>query len=230
MGAQSSNAKTETNIVNKAVTNILMESSQNCSATVSTSQTVSISDIKTIGCRLNVGGVSQEATISQNFSCAQDSSQNADMQAKLKTQLEASSEAATKGVTVGSNSSNAETISNLTNDVLNNVNVSNIASCVAEAVAKQEAGIARIEADCRGMERGDNIVNVGNIAQLITLAQVSKCTQGNVQASKAITEFENAIKASSSAKTSGIEPSAISAGVTICIVISILMALSFMLM
>ena len=199
IGDCGSKAKTETNIVNNAVTNVLMSSSQNCTASVASSQELVFSDIKTIGCTLNFSDIAQDANITQNFSCAQESAQSADLQAKFKTELESQTEALTKGLFPSP--SEAETLTNLRNEVTNNINISSIASCVASAVAAQKQSYGKIEADCRGSD--DKSVNFRNIKQKVTMTQVSKCIQGNAQALKATNDFENKLKILTSAKSEG---------------------------
>jgi len=203
MGAQISKAKTETESVIKIVSNIIVSSSQNCSGNIDINQEMTFSDIKTKGCTLNFSNISQESTISQNFSCAQNSDNSADLQSKLKESLDAATEAATKGMTIGLNSSDSETITRLKKDVVSNVNISSIANCVASAIAGQKMLFEKIEADCTLAD--DKTVTFNNIKQLVTITQVTKCIQENSQALKSVNDFENELKIRTSASTSGIE-------------------------
>ena len=222
MGAQFSKAQTETNIVNKSVTNVIMKSSQNCSANITSNQELTFSDIKTRGCNVNFNDISQEADISQNFSCAQESSQSADLQSKLKTELDAQTAAVTKGFTVGMNSSESKTLTNLKNSVVANIDVSSIANCVANIIASQKLEFGKLDIDCRGAN--DKSLNFKNIKQKITMTQVSKCIQNNPQASKAVADFENKLKISTSAKTEGIDALASLASVLIPCIISVILS------
>ena len=226
MGAQMSTAKTETVSVSKIVTDIIMSSSQNCAGAINSNQEMTFSNIKTRGCSLNFSDISQDANISQNFSCAQNSDNSSELQSKLKLGLDAAAEAATKGMTIGANSSNSETITNLKNDVMTNVNVSSIANCVASAIANQKILFGKIEADCRGSD--DKSVTFNNIKQLITLTQVAKCIQENQQALQSVNAFENELKVKTSATTSGIDlPSLLASfgsGLIPCIIICILIS------
>lgn len=227
MGNQSSKAVTNTDIVNKAITNIIMESSQNCTSNVSVDQELTFSNIRAKACKVDFSNISQEATVTQNFSCAQESSQSADLQNKLKTTLDAQTEAVTKGMTIGQNTSESLTLTKLKNEVVNNVNVSSIANCVASAISKQKLAFEKIDVDCTGAD--DKTLSFNNIKQLLTMTQVSKCTAGNAQSAKAITEFENELKLKSSAVTSGIDFAASLASfgsflipTIICIILSII--------
>lgn len=203
MGNQVSKAKTETNIVNESITNVLMSSSQNCTANMSSDQELTFSNIKTKGCTVNFRDISQEADLSQNFSCSQNSDQSSELAAKFKTELDANTEALTKGMTIGSNSSEAETLTNLKNSVTANINISSIATCVANFIAKQKLAFEKIDVDCTGAD--DKSLNFNNIKQKLTMTQVAKCIQSNKAAADATAALENKLKLMTTAKTEGID-------------------------
>lgn len=203
MGNQSSKARTETNIVNESITNVLMSSSQSCSANMSANQELTFSDIKTRGCTVNFKDISQEADLTQNFSCSQNSDQSSELAAKFKTELDVKTEALTKGMTIGSNSSESETLTNLKNKVVANINISSIATCVANAISNQKLSFGKLDIDCTGAD--DKSLNFNNIKQKLTMTQVAKCIQSNKAASEATTEFENKLKLMTTAKTEGID-------------------------
>jgi hypothetical protein len=178
-----------------------MSSSNECAANIATNQQLTFENIKTKGCTVNFRDISQEASISQNFSCSQDSSQEAALSAKFKTELDNLTKAETKGLLPSS--SQAETINNVKNSVTNNINVSSVAKCIASIISEQKATFGKIDVDCTGAD--DKSLNFQNINQRLTITQVAKCIQKNAQAAQAVTDFQNAIKNVTEAKSEGLQ-------------------------
>jgi len=226
MGAQQSSAKVKTDIVNKIVTDIIMTSTSDCAVGTEATQTLSFSNIKTVGCRVDFSNISQEMNLSQDFNCVQANSKDADLQNALKTGLEAAANASTEGQPLLSGSSSrSQVITKSIADVMNNVNISSISNCIAKAVAAQLLTFGKIEMDCSGMDSADRLLTINNIKQKLTLAQVANCTQSDEQASAAISKFENDIKGSATSKVVGIsEATSIVTSIASCCVLMLLLA------
>jgi hypothetical protein len=222
MGAQQSSARVKTDVVNKIVTDIIMSSTANCTANTEATQTLSFSNIKTVGCRVDFSNISQEMDVAQDFSCVQENSKDADLQNALKTKLEAAADAATEGQPILSvANSRSVVVSKSIADVVNKVNISSISNCIAKAVAAQLLTIGKIEMDCSGMD--DPTLTFNNIKQKLTLAQVANCTQNDEQASAAISKFENDLKGKSTSSVLGItEATSIVASIASCCVLMLL--------
>jgi hypothetical protein len=246
MGGKSE-SKVETNIVNDAVTNVMMSSSQQCAATNSTSQTIKLGKIKAgKNCIARITGVSNDATVKQDFSCMQNNSQNADLMQKISNAIDAKTEAAVKGLAVGSAS--ATTLTNAKNTIRNNINISNLSSCMANNLAKQKIETEGMEVgDCCDpgpyCTTADRTISQDNISNKLVSAQVAKCLQGNEQVARAATEIDNVVKASASSKNEGLTlpdlSSLASSGLTgtsvlipiiVSIVLSVLLSLFMMMM
>jgi len=201
IGDCGSTAKTVTDIVNESVTNVIMSSSQSCGASMSANQQLTFSNIKTMGCNVNFSNISQEADLTQNFSCSQNSDQSATLAAKFKTELDAKTEAVTTGLFPSP--SDAETITKLKNKVVANIDISSISTCVASFIANQNLTFGKLDIDCTGAD--DKSLNFNNIKQKLTMTQVAKCIQSSKAAADATTEFENKLKLLTSAKSEGLD-------------------------
>lgn len=229
MGAQVSKSKTKTGVVNRIITDIMMSNSSNCTANASTEQSLSFSDIKTVGCKLDFSNITQETDISQNLTCLLDTSQTTELQKELETKLKAKAEAQTKGMPIFSYSgTDSTTISKLVNEVVTNIDMSNISTCVANSLSKQSAEFKGITANCTGMD--DPTVSFNNIKQILISTQVAECIQKNEKAVKAIDKFENAIDSSSDASTTGVENLEIVSIVSSLCICSVLLLFLFTLM
>lgn len=191
-------AKTETNIVNEAVTNVIMSSAQNCSANNANTQELYFRDIKVKGCSVDFSNISQDMKVTQNFSCAQDSSQNVELLNKFKSELDAKTEASLKGITTSS--TKAETITNIKNKIETNINMSSVANCVANNINQQKMEFGKIDVECA---KGDR-VSFNNIGQKLVATQVAKCIQSNKQVSDLSNELDNEVKAATSSKNEGL--------------------------
>lgn len=205
MGAASSKAKSVSDITKNVTTNIMMENASKCAANNNSSQELSFSDIKAIGCALDFSNISQKMKVSQDFSCMQSNSANSALENKLKTELEEKLSAEVSGQTIGKSESEVESIKKLTTNITNNVSIKNTAECVANNTASQKAKFGKIVVDCRGMPDHLRKVSFNNIGQTMVSAQVAKCIQSNAAASKAITELEEKLKTDASASTAGLE-------------------------
>jgi hypothetical protein len=206
MGSAQSKAVSDTKIVNKAVTDVMMESSSNCSASSSASQTMSFNDIRARGCSVDFSNISQDATITTNFTCAQDSNQNTDLLNKFGSKLDQSVEATLKGLSGAVVSkSEAQTITNAKNEIKNNINLSQVANCIAKSMADQKMQFGKIEVDCRESDPGDKKLSFRNISQKLIATQTSKCMQSNAQVVKAINELETILTTKTKAANEGID-------------------------
>lgn len=191
-------AKTETNIVNEAVTNVIMSSAQNCSANNANTQELYFRDIKVKGCSVDFSNISQDMKVTQNFSCAQDSSQNVELLNKFKSELDAKTKAALKGITTSS--TKAETITNIKNKIETNINMSSVANCVANNINQEKMEFGKIDVECA---KGDR-VSFNNIGQKLVATQVAKCIQSDKQVSDLSNELDNEVKAATSSKNEGL--------------------------
>lgn len=195
MGAQESKTVAVNNITQEAITDVMMESSQECSQSSNNNQTMKFSDFN-CGGNFNMSGINQKSEIKQNFTCAQDTNQSTDLQAKLQQELKNKLEAATSGIGIGYNSSQSEAYNNISNKIVNNINIKNTAKCMSDAMQNQSLIVEKINA------RGD--CNINNISQQIVGDLVSNCTQSNKALAKAISEAQSKVDNEISASTKGV--------------------------
>lgn len=201
MGAAISKSSVETDIVNSIITNILMTSSQSCTSSVSAEQKIKIGDIKAVGCTVNISGISQVVDINQNFSCVNSSNTDSELQNKLQTDLEQKLKAVTEGQVFGYSNSDAKVLNKLKNDVVTNVNMSSIATCVSSALSDQMIDITGLTVRCR---RGESL-NITSVKQQVTMTQVTECINKDAKAASAINAFETKMKTVAEAHTKGLD-------------------------
>jgi hypothetical protein len=222
----SSKSKTETNIVNEALTSVALSSSQNCSSSNANTQEITFNDIRVRGCSLRFSDISQSMKVQQNFTCLQDSSQSADLLSKFKTELDAKTEAAVTGFGIGK--AEAETITNLTNKIKNDINISTVANCMSSNMNNQKQTYGKIDVEC---SKGDE-VTFDNISQKLIATQVAKCVQSDAKIASVANEIDNKLKLHTSATVSGIPDSSASlaslGSFLIPIIVSIVVSVLFM--
>lgn len=222
----SSKSTTETNIVNEALTSVAMSSSQNCSSSNGNVQEFSLGQIDTDGCDVNISNISQTQKVKQNFSCLQDSSQSAELLNKFKTELDAKTEAAVSAFGIGQ--AEANTITNLTNKIKTDIDISSVANCVSNNLNTQKMSLAGVRAKCRPGQS----VNIDNLSQIIMATQVAECVQTDKKIADIANEIDNKLKLHTSSSVSGLPDSSASlaslGSFLIPIIVSIVVSVLFM--
>jgi len=216
MGGQQSKAKSQTDIVSEALTNVLMKNAQNCKAKSSSIQSLTISDIET-PCPFEISGISQNMKISTNFSCAQKGSNKNDILNQFKSQLDSAVESKTSGIGGALySSSESDSIAKISNKIKNNIDISNIAKCVSDNMKKQKMGLGRIKQtgkSCPTDQYGNPVkVTIKDITQSIVSDEVSKCVQDSENISSAVAELDNKLKSTTTSTLEGINPAILAGG------------------
>lgn len=203
MGARQSKSTSTIELVNNTLTNVLLQSATTCRSYTGVNQIMSFSNIKSVNCDFILDGINQSANLSTNLSCAQDSTQNAEVLNKFATNLDQELKAELSGIP-GAIFSNTETnsIINLQNQIVNNINISQVAECVSQAIYNQTLTFDKHEYDCS--KKGS--VTIRNVSQSIISENVTKCLQTNNQITKAAQEIDNIISNKQSATDTGINP------------------------
>jgi hypothetical protein len=202
MGAQKSKSKTQTDIVSTALSSTIISSSSTCTASSTSDQTLSFTDIKLgRGCKLNISNVTQSGTINQNLQCAQDSANSSTLQSNFETNLDQAVQAKLSGIgSVGLSESQADAITKLRTTIVNNISVSTVATCIANNLMTQKLQFGRIEiGDCDG-EGG---IDFSNISQVLISNQVATCLQSNKTVADASAELSNVIDQIASSENKG---------------------------
>jgi hypothetical protein len=215
----SSEAKSTTNILGRAITNILIQSSQNCSASTANIQNITLKNIKTVNCDFVVRGIEQEIDSKINLTCAQDISQNTALKNQLGQEINNQIEAITKGIT--SNSSSSEAINNVKNEILTSIDMNTFSRCAIQAINRQNATVEKLEFDCT--IRGN--VTIENIRQLIVSNNVLNCIQSNTQLNTLSNKLDTIVANEVSATSSGL---GLNWGIAITILIIVCVVSSLM--
>jgi hypothetical protein len=215
MGNQSSKSTNSAEIVNKALTQVLMESSNNCKQNTANLQTIEFSKIKADkGCSLNFSNISQKAMASPNFTCSSDTQNSSAMADQVKNELEQSAKAETSGLSGAFiSSSESNNMIRAINDISKNINIKNLSDCVSDTLQKQTANFTEITASCPAYCRDPNHIagpydncktDFNNLSQELISKAVAQCSASNQSLSQATTTFDNTMKQVSEAKNKGI--------------------------
>lgn len=198
MGASASSTVAVSEILKDTVTNILISSSNSCSSTNINTQTLNISDIETVGCNVNIRRVSQNMDVKTNFNCAQDNNNSSDLQNKLKDALKSNIETkASAGLGLAASSTVIDQKSY--EKVVNNVNMTSIAECVATNLNTQLQNIGKIKMTCyKGGE-----LNIEDLTQSMVSSAVNSCIQSNQTLQQAITELQTDIDTTAKTTSEG---------------------------
>jgi hypothetical protein len=206
MGASQSKVTKKSDIVNSVMSNVMMESSQQCTAESSAKNVMSFSDIKTKGCAVKFSNISQEMLIETNFTCSQDAGTSNDLTSQFNTKLNEELNAKLSGLG-GALVTNAEvdSITNLKNQVTNNINVKQLASCMSKNMADQKLEFGKYELDCTGLAPPENIVSFDNISQRLVSTQTAKCLSAQKNVAEAAAKIDAFFDTKATAENKGLD-------------------------
>jgi hypothetical protein len=196
MGATTSNAISVSNITKEALTNVIQKSSQDCKSISNNNQTMRFTNF-TCGGNLDISNLNQKIEVTQNFSCAQQSQQNSELQTKLKEEIKNNLESTAKGQAIGQIDSNSIAMTDSVNNIVNNINMTQMTSCVASAIQNQNI-------ELNGFTVTGNC-NIHNISQEIIAKQVTKCLAANEAANKAIADMQSLLDNDLKSKSIGMD-------------------------
>jgi hypothetical protein len=241
MGNAQSSASIMNNVVNKALSNVLISNSNSCSQNTGNSQSIDITDIQVPkGCGLTISGISQDSVQTPNFSCINTNNTSSALQSQFQTELKNQTNAVLSGLPGAFNTSaNSSVINKLQNDITNNVNISNLTNCVVNSTSSQSGIIKGISGEgcpdycnnpqlCIGVNTGPNSIcdpgnckiNISNLAQRSTQAAVANCMSNNSTVQNTINTASNKLESTASSSNTGISlPSSGISGIVICLVL-----------
>ena len=169
MGPAISKAKNSSDTLNDIVSDTILSSVQTCTSSNGTNMILSFSDFRA-GRDIVFDGIEQSGSVTHNFSCLQDSTQNATMQTKIFEKLEQAAKAAAEAG-LGLSAAVSENITQSVGKIKSNFNLSQVATCVATNNQDQFQGY-------KNMNAGRDI-QVKNLIQKMFVDQVTKCIQSN---------------------------------------------------
>ena len=191
-------------IVNSAIATVLMANSQNCNKNGTVIADMTFGDIN-LGDKCGLKNIINSASLKMNMKCAQDTNNASDLQNKIadeiKQKLESESTAEGGGLGLslsGTNSSVDNTmISSAVSNIVNTIDVSNLATCVETAISK---------ASLQGKNINCNSPAFTSIENYATAELISDCMQNNSSTTKLINDLQTKIdeegKATSTASSS----------------------------
>lgn len=221
MGAASSNYSA-TEIIQNSVTDVLMQNSSTCNQSNTNTQAISLEGAVFENCEVDIGRINQTMNISSNFTCDQLNMNNADLQNKLEQAIKKNLESeanAGLGIAV---SQNVSLSSSLTN-VVNNINMSNIANCAANAMQSQNLNMSKIKITCTDKNPR---ANIHDITQSIISNVVSNCLQTNPATVTAINSLQTKIDETAKASATGLFGGEMFAGIMGIIILIIVIGVA----
>ena len=231
MGPQISQAFSDVSVTQNAITNVLMDSSTKCSSNQENIQKLTISDINAIDCQVDINNISQTQNLNQNFSCSQNITNESNLIAQLKTELDNAAKASTNGIGGVFSQSKVGEISKSETNVINTINMSDIASCVNKSLNSQDLKLKKFDVKCptssMAVLLGQNKLTIQNVSQTIVGNQVASCIQNKADLVAAANSFDSAVKASADASVTGITVSGSIACCIVCIIISVILYFVF---
>jgi hypothetical protein len=221
MGNNQSISNTVSQVVNKSVSDVLIQNSSSCAQNNSSVQTLDISNIN-VGpaCQLDITNINQKSVQTPNFSCSASQNSESALSAQLASVLQQNAKAELSGIPGAiNNQAISNAVSKTVNDVTNNINMSNTASCVQSNLQNQGLVIDRINESCQfpsfcGSLTSTSpqilqnaclprVVNIGNINQSLTQAAVANCLTNNKTISEAATKISTEVKQEATAVNTG---------------------------
>lgn len=243
MGNQQSISNTVNDTVNKALTNVMMSSSQNCGQNTSAVQTMNFENLTfDKGCRGAFTDISQKAEQSPNFSCAMDAKNSQELLSQFKTQLDQNAQSKVSGIGGALNSQAiSNSINKLENEISNNINISNVATCVQDNLSQQTMNFKNMQVSCpiycgdlsqckdlppSLCDMSQCKVPFENISQNLVQKAVANCLSSNSNVQSAINTASSEIKQSTASENTGVNMltsliSFLIPCLIICIIISI---------
>jgi len=197
-----SKTKTETNILNESITNVLLEISSTCKAEVNNTQSVtskrSFSNINntTIDARY-IQGIKSKL----NFSCIQNTNIENTLKDKISREIDNVIEKKTTGFGGKSviDASEQEIITNLKTTITKNIDIKSLTECL---VAIKNSQSIVDEVDFTNIS-GSNID--ATITQKLVEEAVFKCTQSNKAITDASFELNEIIKSKTTSTSEGMD-------------------------
>lgn len=232
MGNQQSSASVINDTVNKSLSNILMSSSSSCTQTNTLSQKQVFSNITADdGCSVSISNIDQTANQSPNFTCSSSVANSSDLTSKFKTDLDQKAAAQISNFTIGNAQSSSDIKNKLVNDITNNINISNVSTCVQDNFLKQSQGVDTVKASCPGYCRNAHVcaelaaisptfaaafcdpskcsINISGFNQSAIQGAIGNCLSSDSNYQKTLTDAANAIAQDAKASNTGVDLSQI---------------------
>lgn len=180
-----------TDIYNESLASVMYSVANSCSSTTGISQTINLRGAHIIGCP-----ITQSSKSNVNFQCLQSVSFGSEIQGKFSNTFREKLDAKVAALGLGAfNTSESISITNLTNRVATNINVSALSSCINSHIDNQTIKMDGATMDC---------TKGGSIEQTATLDMVTSCKQLNDTTISALTEIDNIIQKKLDASSSTI--------------------------
>jgi hypothetical protein len=231
--ANSNNATSLSDVVNSAISNVLINNSNSCTQNTTSNQTILVDGITADpGCSLHFTG-SQTSVQTPNLSCSSSNANDSQLATQFQTQLQQQAESSGGlGLFSVGNTSVSNTLSKLSNTITNNMSISNISNCVQNTVSNQSTTDKNITTSCpdyckTGCPNGFTcdtslcVTDFDNLTQSITQSAVGKCLSTNSTVAKAISDAQNSISQEASS-TTGLNLNLGQYGIIIAIVVVLL--------
>ena len=188
MGASNSSAKTVTDQVVEAISEVINTTIQECSAASNAVQKINISDLTLENCNLEISDISQSIDSTVDLNCALKAENEAKANNDMLQKLNTLSESLKSGIGIGLSNQQTEQIASVKTRIENKVINENIFRTVLTNVNDQLINISNLKIlNCPSIAP---TVKISNLNQLLVTKSVSDAL-GEVISN---TEFDNIIK------------------------------------
>lgn len=181
-------------IVNNSISNTFVSNASSCSGSGGIKQTLDIENIQAGG-NIDISGGSQTGTVALNFSCLQNNNISQDSVQEIQNAIKQGIQQKTSGFQF--QPSTQTTISKTENDIVSNINLSQVADCVANSFADQEQIYRNLSA------KGN--ITLSNLAQTAVNDSTSKCVQEQKAASQNIKALDTIFDQQVSQEAKGVD-------------------------
>ena len=184
----STKIKNTDNITNSSITNVLQSLTSGCKVLNNNTQVVSGTNrtFNNISNSTITARYLQEIQSKLNASCLQTSQVQGQLQSKVSAEMDKQIKSKTTGIAGLVNKTDMQQITNLKNDVVNNIDVKSITECLAKVTSDQ-----KIMNDTLNMSNisGSNVN--ADISQKIVSEVVTQCIQNNANLQDATVALDN---------------------------------------
>jgi hypothetical protein len=155
------------------MTGIMTSNAQSCGALTGVNQMISISDLDAGG-DITISNIKQDSNVKVNFTCMQNAQTQSDLANQFQQELKNNMKQATSGYQF--RPSETETVNRNINELATQVNVSNVADCMAKSFSDQTTLIQRLSAK--------KDIWIENLAQTAIMDATANCMQTNGNVTK----------------------------------------------
>ncbi len=191
MGAQVSINANNTEKVLQNISKVILQNILTCSTSYTGEQNISFDNVSG---NVVISDIKQSNTVSLNTDCLQQTSDNASILQDIKDALQQQAINTNTGQNIGSiQSTNQIQLQKAITNITNNIDLTNVKSCLMETVSKQNISAKNI---------GGNVY-IANIDQSIALNTIQNCLEQSTRTLQYVNDLSSQMSQTSSSTNTG---------------------------